>query len=309
MLRPTTLEDSPNVTSLQESADGVTPSDSQDGQTTDLSGQEAHPANHSVSQENEKPNQMPDTSGRCSLISSASASLQSSLENKLRQRLGQVGSMIYKMTWKQKTTPRGRSYCQLAASAHRTSDNASGSLPNGWPTPTVRDHKDTGDLSKSMTRKDGKSRLDCVARVASLAGWPTPQTMDTLPPMDYEKRLNHPSRPGRKTSGNLREVVTIAGWPSPTTTDAARGNGTIRPQDTGIPLPQRVTQIDTNQPMRLTASGELLIGSGAEMESGGQLPNTIGWQLNPMFSGCFLMGYPLFWNLAGMKVMKKPKRK
>ena len=38
---------------------------------------------------------------------------------------------------------------------------------------------------------------------------PTPNTMDTLPPMDYEKRLNHPSRPGRTQSGNIREVVTL----------------------------------------------------------------------------------------------------
>lgn len=34
----------------------------------------------------------------------------------------------------------------------------------GWATPTTRDHKDTGDLSQSMVRKDGKSRNDCLAR-------------------------------------------------------------------------------------------------------------------------------------------------
>lgn len=44
---------------------------------------------------------------------------------------------------------------------------------------------------------------------------PTPNTMDTLPPMDYERRLNHPSRPGRTTSGNLREVVTLGSVPTP----------------------------------------------------------------------------------------------
>ena len=139
-VRPEELKDFTQCHFFAGIGGGVMHSDSQDGQTTDLSGQEVHPANHSVSQENAKPKQMPDTSGRCSSISSASVSLQSSLENKLRQRLGRAGSMIYKMIWKPKTTPRGRSYYQLAASAHRTSDNASGSLPNGWATPNTMDH-------------------------------------------------------------------------------------------------------------------------------------------------------------------------
>jgi len=34
----------------------------------------------------------------------------------------------------------------------------------GWPTPNTRDHKDTGDLSKSMHRKDGKPRTDVLGR-------------------------------------------------------------------------------------------------------------------------------------------------
>jgi hypothetical protein len=52
------------------------------------------------------------------------------------------------------------------------------------------------------------------------ASWPTPNTMDTLPPMDYERRLNHPGRPGRTVSGNLREVVTLTSWPTPLLGDA-----------------------------------------------------------------------------------------
>lgn len=35
-----------------------------------------------------------------------------------------------------------------------------------WATPSARDHKDTGDLSNSMTRQDGKSRLDTLPRQA-----------------------------------------------------------------------------------------------------------------------------------------------
>jgi len=35
-----------------------------------------------------------------------------------------------------------------------------------WATPTSRDHKDTGDLSQSMTRRDGKERNGTVPRQA-----------------------------------------------------------------------------------------------------------------------------------------------
>jgi hypothetical protein len=37
---------------------------------------------------------------------------------------------------------------------------------SGWATPSTRDHKDTGDLSTSMVRRDGKLRNDTVPRQA-----------------------------------------------------------------------------------------------------------------------------------------------
>jgi hypothetical protein len=46
-----------------------------------------------------------------------------------------------------------------------------------------------------------------------------------------------------------------------------------------------------NGPARLTASGEMLTGSDAGMESGGQL--------NPRFSA-WLMGYPVTWCEAAL---------
>jgi len=50
--------------------------------------------------------------------------------------------------------------------AYREAMIENGKTPAMWPTPTVRDHKDTGDLSKGMVRKDGKLRNDTLGRVA-----------------------------------------------------------------------------------------------------------------------------------------------
>ena len=181
---PTTFADTPNATSSPESASGHTHSGSPAGLTTVASGPEAAPASPSVPPAKEKERQTSATCGRSGSISSASAALTQSLVNRLKRRFGTDGSILFKLTWKVKDTPSLRSVSLLRASGRRISDSDCGS-------------------SQTLPK----------------AAWPTPQTMDTLPPMDYERRLNHPSRPGRKVSGNLREVVTLASWPTPKTSD------------------------------------------------------------------------------------------
>ena len=50
-----------------------------------------------------------------------------------------------------------------------------------WPTPTARDHKDSGkNLSNSNTRKDGKTRLDTVPRIANIADQTIRMTQDGI---------------------------------------------------------------------------------------------------------------------------------
>jgi len=129
------FEDTTSATSLPESADGVSPCDSPDGQTTGRPGPAVARASRTRRRAKDSETQTHATSGRSSPASSASVVLQSRLESKLRARLDTVGSIEYSQTWRQKATPAGRSYLAHTASVRRTSD--SGCI--GWPTPTATD--------------------------------------------------------------------------------------------------------------------------------------------------------------------------
>jgi len=168
----------PNVISSAELEDGQEPCSSRGGVQIDLFGQEVLPANPSPQQVKDQGKTTSDISGLCSLISSESADLQQSLASRLQAQLDLDGLTIYKGTWKQKTTPQQRLYCQVVVSQPRTKGTDSSS----WPTPAARDCKDTGDLDKSRYRKDGKERIDTVPRVAfGVERLSTAETGNTAP--------------------------------------------------------------------------------------------------------------------------------
>ena len=139
-----------------------------------------------------------------------------------------------------------------------------------WPTPRSSDEKNgngrTGNRTPEAAHKAGWT-LPELARTT----WPTCTKADSWTPSTME------SAQREWDHHNLRGIAAVTTWPTPTSQDCARGVGTIRPQDTGIPLPQRVAQ----------AIGTTTSGSPDQTGKPGAL--------NPAFP-CWLMGYPTGWD-------------
>lgn len=200
MFYQASLFSTPNATSSPESESGATHCDKPDGQMIGQSGQAHVLVNHSARQAKEQGLLTSGIYGQHSTGSSSSVNLMLFLASKLRARTDLLGSTLFGLTWKQRTTPSGRSICALRASARRTSDSDCSS----WPTPK------TSDVSGGMmNRTVGRSNLNDHA---TLASWPTPRTVT-----GGAESAERKQELGRTASGggDLQAAAQLASWPTP----------------------------------------------------------------------------------------------
>ena len=184
--------------------------------------------------------------------------------------------------------------------ASQGADRLPGAAPlAGWPTASARDWKDTGkDLPP---RADGTPRLDQLPRVTNLAGWPTPTSKEAAGG-EYKDPDKAMARALGPHANDLRDFVQMTGWPTPNTPSGGRSVSIEKMDITGRTADGRKHTASLEHavkfvgPARLTASGQMLTGSSAGMESGGQLdPSMSEW----------LMGYPPAWSECAPQPTKK----
>lgn len=217
--------------SSPELASGLLPPASLGGGTTDPCSPLLAHASLSARQAQERGLLTSGTYGPTPSISSASYALQQQLASRLQAKTALFGSTLYKLTWKERVTPSGRSIPALRGSVRRTSGNDC----IGWPTPTTTD-------SSRHPSADFTTPNITLNHAAILAGWPTPIARDgdklDATPSAIERR----EAAGREIGLAMKaRMASEDGW-------------SMHPG-----------------PARLTATGQMLTGSDAGTISGGQL--------------------------------------
>jgi hypothetical protein len=207
-------------------------------------------------------------------------------------------------------TPSARDYKGESGSGRqeRKGDPAD-TVPNaaalaGWPTPTVTDAArgiEYDPMAKNMT----------LNMAAARSGWPTPAASDG-------ERAGSGITAGMTGTSLTQMSKMVSAWPTPQARDSINaGYATeesfnkahARHRENGVHKQIALSDLtkmwtwpsETFQAARLTATGEMLIGYSAAMESGGQL--------NPAHPR-WLMGLPPVWDdCAVMAMQSLPKQR
>lgn len=223
----------------------------------------------------------------------------SSWENRLRQRLARIGSSECDLTWKASPMSDGVLLSRLVPSMPRTVEIDSGLLLEAdyWRTPQAMVIDARSSVVKLTGRRPSDLQVGLPDQVVATAGlYPTPsasgfEAADSQKLTERRERCKETTSAGNGFGLTLGQFACLESsmWPTATAIDAQRGSGTVRPHDTGIPLPQRVSLVIGPEP---AGSSDTTAKRGV---------------LNPAFP-CWLMGYPLAHLSCGATAMQSFQR-
>jgi hypothetical protein len=197
-----------------------------------------------------------------------------------------LGSKVHLAGWPTCAAWDGEGGGQAARAMNpeRSNDLPDFAMLAGWTTPQAHDTNPRG----AGNRGNPKAGNACLAWDARAAGWPTPMA-GSPGTEDYNPAGN---------TDSSRRTVALAGWPTPTRQDEASSGRHTTTTGRSHPGTTLTDAVDMAGPARITADGQLLTGSTAGTESGGQL--------SPLMSA-WLMGYPTSWCEAAVKAFQAIK--
>lgn len=206
---PKNLSVSPKSICSPELESGPTLCDGPDGPTTAKFGPEAARASLSARQAEQAGLLTSGTYGPTGSGSSSSASLVTLLANKLQAKTASAGSILYRLTWKERVTPLGRPICALRASAW---SGKSPKAANGYVGPftivSIPSFDPCFAILPIGLAKEISARAETIfASDSILSGWPTPCQQDG------------PNGGPAQGADRLPGCAPLVGWTTTTTRD------------------------------------------------------------------------------------------